>query len=363
MIVFRYLTREVVLTMLAVTLALLVIVITGRFGKYLSLAASGDLAGNMLFYILLYRLPGFLELVLPLGLFLGILLAFGRLYVESEMTVLRACGIGPGRVLRYIMAPTMAVAVFVGMLSLWISPVGADRFDTLWKTQPRAGDVTTLVAGSFQQQRDWRSTRVSYTEELSQDRVDMLGVFFAYQRVAPGTQPTAIISAERGRLVAGENGERFIELYNGTRYEGIPGQRDYRITHFERFGQLVQDRPPGESVQAVDAMPTSDLLAATDSKQIAALQWRFSLPLLVPIVAVIALALSRTDHRRGRYGKLLPAILIYLVYLVLLSAARDAVAKGSLPPVIGLWGVHALFALLAAQLWFWPAPWRRVARE
>ena len=74
MIIFRYLAREVLITMTAVSASLLFIFMSGRFVKYLAEAAAGEISGDILFSIMLFRMPAFLELILPLGFFLGILL-------------------------------------------------------------------------------------------------------------------------------------------------------------------------------------------------------------------------------------------------------------------------------------------------
>lgn len=127
MIVFRYLSREVLVTLSAVSAVLLVIIMSGRFIKYLAQAAQGMLDPGVLFLIMGYRLPGFLQLILPLGLFLGILLAYGRLYLESEMTVLSATGMSQQRLLAMTMAPAALIALLVAWLSLSLAPQGVTQ--------------------------------------------------------------------------------------------------------------------------------------------------------------------------------------------------------------------------------------------
>ncbi|MFT7321783.1 LptF/LptG family permease, partial [Congregibacter sp.] len=102
-----YLGSDVLVHTVAVSSVLLAIILTGRFVKYLAEAASGKLAAEILLPVMFYRLPGFLELLLPLGLFIGILMSYGRLYVESEMVILSACGVGPAQLARFTLVPAV----------------------------------------------------------------------------------------------------------------------------------------------------------------------------------------------------------------------------------------------------------------
>ncbi len=348
MIIFRYLAKEVLLVMAAVSAALLLIIMSSRFVKYLAQAASGDLASDVLFAIMLYRIPGFLELILPLALFLGILLAYGRLYVESEMVVLSACGFSPNRLLRFTLLTCGAVTLLVALISLWLSPSGAAKVQDIFNDPKTYGQINTLVPGRFQSDDD--DLRVSYAETLTKGRAEMRNVFMSQRAEQDGQSKLVVLVAARGKIVR-EGSDRYLELYDGHRYEGAPGDLDFRVMQFAEYGQLL--REPQDEVRRrlkVEAKSTADLFDSDDAKDRAALQWRFSLPLLVPIVSIIALALSRTDHRRGRFVKLLPAIVIYLVYLLSLSAARSMVEEQQIPVGIGIWWVHALFLVGAIVL-------------
>ena len=363
MLLFRYLAKETLISMLAVSFTLLIIVMSGRFVKYLAQAASGDLAPEVLFSIMYYRLPSFLELVLPLGLFIGLLLSYGRLYVESEMTVMTACGMSTRRLALFTLAPATLVAAVVGYLSLELSPHGITKVQQLFADAKNASGLDTLVAGRFRV--DEKSGRVSYVEALSDDRRFMHNVFVASQvERSDGSQALSVVLAEQGEVQQDQRrGGRYLVLDNGYRYLGQPGARDFKVTQFQRFGQLLtEDDQPRVYRQKDDAKPTAALLQSDQPRDQATLQWRISLIILVPILALIAQSLSKTNHRRGRYVKMLPAFLLYIVYLVLLNGAREAVEKGSLPPAIGLWWVHGAFLLLALLLLFGADTYRRLRR-
>ena len=174
---FRYLSREVLLTFSAVSAVLLVIIMSGRFIKYLAQAAQGVLDPSVLLMIMAYRIPGFLQLILPLGLFLGVLLAYGRLYLESEMTVLTATGMSEQRLLSYTLAPALLVALICAWLSFFLTPQGVQNVAQILNEQDALTEFDTLVPGRFQSMRG--GSRVTYTQELSSGRDELQGIFIS----------------------------------------------------------------------------------------------------------------------------------------------------------------------------------------
>jgi lipopolysaccharide export system permease protein len=363
LIVFRYLSREVLVTMSAVSAVLLVIIMSGRFIKYLAQAASGALDPGVLFMIMGYRMPSFLTLILPLGLFLGILLAYGRLYLESEMTVLSATGMSQQRLLAITMIPATLVALLVAWLAFSLAPQGVSRFVQVINQQDALTEFDTLVPGRFQSLRD--GSRVTYTETLSDDRLDLGGVFISEKRLSKDQSKDhgiTVLVAEKGHQETHEDGGRYLILKNGYRYDGNPGEANYRAIQYETYGVLLPKPDVSDDVTDRDAIPTAALFKPDGDK--AELQWRLSLPLLVFIVTLMAVPLSRANPRQGRFLKLLPAILLYMAYLTLLISVRGALEKGRLPAALGLWWVHAIFLLIGLGLMYWE-PWklRRASRR
>jgi lipopolysaccharide export system permease protein len=357
LIVFRYLSREVLTTLSAVSAVLLVIIMSGRFIKYLAQAAQGVLDPGVLFLIMGYRMPGFLQLILPLGLFLGILLAYGRLYLDSEMTVLSATGMSNRRLLGYSMAPAAIVAVLVAWLSLGLAPQGVAEVAKIFNQQDAMTEFDTLVPGRFQAMKD--GSRVTYTEGLSEDRGQLAGVFTTEKRARSKSEgekkesAITLLVAEKGRQVIQADGSRYLILENGYRYDGNPGQADYRATKYETHGVLLAKPSVSAEIGEREAIPTRELIGSDEPRHQAELQWRLSIPLLVFIVTLLAVPLARVNPRQGRFLKLLPAILLYMAYLALLIGARGQLDKGKISMELGLWWVHALFLLIGAALFLW----------
>lgn len=360
--ILRYLNREVLTHTLAVSAVLLVIIVSGRFVKYLAEAAVGDLAADILIPVILYRMPGFLELIVPLGMFIGILMAYGRLYVESEMVVLSACGVSQRKLALFTLVPASLVALLVALLSFYITPMGAARSQALLDDPRSSRGINTMTAGRFQVRK--RGDTATYTETIDPETGVMNDLFISRRVIDEnGVGQIEVTVAREGEIVNdAERGVRYFELRDGFRYQSGEGNLDYTITRFATFGERIREPERGiRDVDPIDGRPTLSLFGSDQNDEIAALQWRISLPIMVPIVALIALTLSRTDHRRGRYVKMAPAFVVYLLYLMFLTNARSSLETGELSPAIGMWWVHAVFLLVALGLLFVP-DWLRSRR-
>ncbi|MBY4678984.1 LPS export ABC transporter permease LptF [Marinobacterium arenosum] len=351
MIIFRYLSREILTSMLAVSSVLLVIIMSGRFIKYLAKAATGELSPELLLQIMAFRLPGFLELILPLGLFLGILLGYGRLYLDSEMAVLYASGLSQRRLIGYALGPALLVAGAVAALSLYLTPAGAHTIGQLMQQQEARSTLELVTPGRFQVGDDGR---VIYTEAVT-ERGGLDTVFIAQRSKQAGE--LVVVLAEQGERTGEIDGQRYLLLQDGRRYEGQPGRADYSDTRFQEYGLRLKQAEAIDEPTDIESMATVDLLGRTDAEGLAQLHWRLTLPVLALVVTLIAVPMARVNPRQGRYARLVPSILIYLLYLTLLSAARSEIEEGG--AVWLLWLVHLLFLLLAANLVLLGGFWSR----
>jgi lipopolysaccharide export system permease protein len=362
MILYRYLSRQLFATTLAATTVLVVILVGGRFLKYLSDAADGQIAKEVLFALTAYRMPDFLQMILPLGLFLGVLLCYGRLYTDNEMTVMQSSGLGPRHLLQMTAIPIACMALVVGLFSLWLGPWGLQNAERIFVEQESSAGVNTIAPGRFHASND--RAYVTYVESLSEDR-QVMQKLYVVQQLA---QITVVVAAQLGTTEFNEFGQHFLKLQNGHRYEGVPGQANFKVMQFAEYWMPLSEpdvfRPeskvkttstwalirnivmPTSFTNESDQQKTANLRAA----MIAELAWRLSMPLLVPIIACLAIPLSRVNPRQGRFIHILPSILIYLAYLVLLSAVKRSQESGSLPVWANVWWVHLLFAGLAAML-------------
>ena len=349
MILFRYLTREVLLTMSAVAGILLLVIMGSRFIRYFSDAAEGDFPVTILGSLMVFHLPGFMELILPLSFFLGILLAYGQLYMNSEITVMVACGMSPTRLLRVTLLPATVVAVLVGLCSLWLTPAGALQTEATLEEQRSRLDVSVLAPGRFQ---DFGGGRTAYITDFNSDGTEMQEVLVHEQPMA-GAEKTHSYITRAGSGYQETNvdtGSRFLILEDGERYGVTPGRQDAERLTFERYTLRLGLSRDRQELNSLEYATTTELWNDPDPRAQAQFQWRAGLPVMVFILALLAQPLSRVNPRQGRFGKLLPAVFLYVAYLSLLLAAVDAIGSDSLAVAVGVWPVHGLFLGLGLLL-------------
>ena len=99
-----------------------------------------------------------------------------------------------------------------------------------------------------------------------------------------------------------------------------------------------------------EAVPTRQLIGSADLGDQGELQWRVSVVLMIPIIAVMAVPLARVNPRQGRFTRLVPGMILCFLYVIALSTARSSVQKGDLPPMPGIYWIHVLFIAITIGL-------------
>lgn len=363
MIIDRYLAREVLQTFLAVLLVLLLIFMGRYFALYLADASAGKISGAIVIDMLFLRTITSLSIMIPFSLFVAVLLAFGRLYKDSEMTAMVACGIGPGRVLSTVVVIATLSSVLVAGLSLWGTPWAHEQALQV-REQAKSGTAfESVAAGQFN--KIGSGDRVFYVESLSEDRKQLRNIFIQ-SNTKDGQLD--IFSARSGyQYVDEKSGARYLVLEDGYRYQGLPGSVDFKIHQYEKSAMRLQNLNVAPLRRTHWSIPSSDLWGSERLADKAELQWRYSMPLATVLLAVLAVLLSRTSPRQGRFAKLFIAILVFVTYYNSLGVAMSWVQRGVVSPALGLWWVHGLLlllvAILAARYWGARWLWNRLLRR
>ena len=341
-IIERYLAREAAGAAVAVLAVLFSVLAANRLIRYLGDAAGGELDGGAIAVLMGLQVLRYLGVVVPAALFLGVVLALGRLYRDNEMPVLAACGVGPWRMSRGLLVLGFPAAALVAVLSLWVAPWATYTADVYAADAARAAEVEGMRAGRFV----GGGGGAMYAGGVGPDG-GMQDVFIR----ARGNGAETVIQAERGyQRVERATGDRYLILEDGVRYDGPPGGRGWRITRFERHGVFLEERRTTDVRRSRDGQPPGDLLRGGQAADMAELHWRLAMPAMVLVLIVLAVPLAKANPREGRFGALLTAVLVFVVYFQLVTMGRDWLEQEVVPAAAGLWWLHLLI-LAAAVFW------------
>jgi lipopolysaccharide export system permease protein len=364
MILFRYLTREVLTSLSLITCLLFLILMSNEFVHYLNQVAGGKFAVSILWELIILESPRFLAILLPFSLFLAILFTYGRLYADSEMTVLNACGFSLGRLTRLSLPFIFLLTFMVAGLNLWLNPFLLSYRNKLLNQTGTAVELQTVQPGSFQLTNGGH--RIVYVESVSADHKSVKNIFLAQtnpQELPSEITPWTILSANSGyQMINPVTKEPFFVAVDGKRYQGIPGQTEYYITQFVKYGIRIDLDTTAINKQQ-DALPSTVLWNASQANKpsyFSELQWRLSAPISILLLALLAIPLSRVNPRQGKYLHILPAIVIYIMYLNLLLVGRNWIENGDISYRWGLWWIHGLLILIIIFAWCYALGWNRV---
>lgn len=341
----RYILREVAQTWFAVTGVLLFILLTNQFAQVLGDVAKDKLPESAVFQVIGLTALQYLTILVPIGLFLSIMLALGRLYADSELPAMMACRFGTTDIYRPLLLLVLPLVVGVGWLAIEIGPKALTEIERIGLEARRQADLASIEPGKFVSGSD--EGTVVYAEEVrGPGRVENV---FLQRRTADGE--TEVVVAKRGEQRDSEDPNmRFFVLYDGRRYMGMPGTTEFNVIEFAEHGipyRLPEVSDPELEARAKD---TADLLFSRDPEDVAELHWRIGIPLSTLVLALLAVPLSRTQPRHGRYGRIAIGLLVFIIYFNLMSAGKAWLEKSAVPRELGIWWVHGLMLLLAVVI-------------
>ena len=357
MIFRRSLIRELTATAVGLFLVLLAILFTNLVLRLLARAAGGAIAPEGIVALLGFNALFYFNILLSVTLFLTVLLTLTRWYRDSEMIVWTTSGQSPLAWLPPVLLFAAPFLVAIVALSLYLSP-WAEQRKLEYERQLETRDELVLVApGLFKEFR--RANLVVFIESLNPLTGTLRNVFL--HSIDEGRDVTTVGSS--GTLQEQPNGDRFIVLEDGRRYEGMPGSTKFRIVEFETLGRRIEPAEQRSLPASSKAIPTPVLLSGQGHPERAELFWRFSVPISALVLTLLAIPLSYVNPRMGRSFNFVAAVLLYLIYSNCLNIVQSFIAQGKLDFWLGLVLPHAIAALLVLVLFnarrpgmrlFWP---------
>ena len=347
MIFRKALLRELATVALATFFVLLGIVISVQLVRLLGQAASGAITSGGVVALLGFQLVNYLPILLSLTTFIAVLMALTRSYRDSEMVVWFSSGMGLTEWIRPVLLFAVPLVFIIGALSLGLTPWAVAKSEELRQQMDSRDDVSAISPGVFRESR--QAERVYFVEEISGTENLVANVFVSSTQ--NGRQ--GVMVAARGFQETAENGDRFLVLLNGRRYEGEPGNPEYKMYHFERYAMRIETvESSAPRAPTTKSVSTWDLLRMPGPPNMAELSWRIGLPASALVLSLLAIPLSFVNPRAGRSMNLVLALLIYMSYSNLLSITQAAIAQSRLSFAAGLIGVHAAMLLLLLLLFY-----------
>ena len=333
MILQRYLLKDIFSHTCAVGLVFLLVILASRSIQYLEQVSRGELSLELVFWVVLFRLPEFLELIIPFSFFLSMVLVLGRLCSDNEMIILEQNGFSNSRLLKLFFVASLFFALLTSLFSFWVTPSSKSNLDKIYKQTSFEEDFNSIQPGKFIFLKDGS---VFYAEEKNNKIFSNIFINFSTSELKQGesflTAKKSFISPEDPNLVFFENGESFSK----------DSENQVKMS-FELLSMNV-----GKNFFLNGTSNQKDI----NEVQLSGLDniWRISLPLLTLIAVFLALPLSKVKPRQGRYSKVLPCLMVFLVYLGLLLLVRGWLDEGRITFTPSLLLVHLSFFILGLIL-------------
>ena len=299
---------------------------------------------------------GGLTNLLPLASFIGVLMALGRMYRESEMHVLASSGMGPAGLLRPVLLLGLVLVSITAIVSLWLGPWAMRTSDSLVTAANSSVIAAGLEAGRFTELPNQGG--IIFVDRLSRDGTQLGRTFIAAQRVGQGGQVhLKVVNASSGRLYLESKGDgRFVALADGWQYDLPLGADDWMQMHYARNDLALSKVADDDADDPIAGTSSLALMNSGDPLGKAEFAWRTNAPALTLVFLLLALPLSRQSPREPRYGRLLLAVVGFYLYYTLLALGRAQIAKGHWHDQAPLWLLHVL--VLGYALWLL---WRQYA--
>jgi lipopolysaccharide export system permease protein len=349
LIIDRYLIREISKPLIAICAFLVVIFASYKAAQYLAEAVAGLFGVKIVLYLVLLKIATAMEVLVPTTLYLSVVIAFGRLYADSEMTALFACGIGIGRLFKAVIYLSVPLALLVACLSLYVRPWAFQRGYELAAMAQTALDISKWKEGNFYKIPGM--DRVIYADKIDREKKEAQGVFIESDQ---GDKVQVIYAKKVQQYDDDRNHKPLLVFQDGYVYEfSREGEEGYLM----KFQQSTMSLDSGKTKPMEykrKAVSTWKLARSSDLEDIAEYQWRLSTPMSTLLLALLGIPLSRTAPRKGKYAKLVAAVLVLAVYYNTCALAKDWVEQGIVGPLVGIWWVVVLLAIVVLILSFQP---------
>lgn len=361
-IITRYLSQEILKSSGTTVLILFIILMSNVLGRLLADIADGEIPQQALWPMLVSQSVNIFSLLLPVSFFLGIVFAFGRLYKDHEIVVMNACGMGHWQFYKPILLVILPVFAINAFTSIWFNAAMQRSVQAIVDEKKDVQEFSQIKAGQFNQSKN--GTDVFFMENMSDDKLELNNII-----ISQSTKDVIVLeTAQSGRQQIDEvTGDLFLVVGPGETTTLELGKKNAKIMQFEQHGILIVKKEKDDLHRAREQEKSPVVLwHSTRVKDKVELWWRISIPFVLVILALLAVPLSYIAPRKGQFGKIGYALLVYIIYLNMMAFGRIQLEQGNIPLVLNFWWIHFIFISLTIVLLvkrnrgqLFPARWHR----
>ncbi len=342
MIIYKYIFKEIFKVQLATTIILLAVFLCQSTIKYIGRATVGRVPVDIVSSMVIYSIPSIAFIMLPLTLFIAVLVAVGRISSDSEMVVLRSVGFSGYDIVKITMVLAFLTSIITGFNSLYFMPYAAFHQKALLSDAETNPQYLPIESGRFSNFADY----IVYVQQVEANKQDKaLGNVVVIAHPSSAYERSIAIS-NSGSVSFDRDGVQWLHLSEGKSYQGPLPDKSYRVSSFDKFSIPVQKEESSDYYdKPISGISTLELLASDKDELRTELQWRIAPILAVFVLTLIAVPLSMTNPRQGRFSRLGPAMVIYVSYYLILLALYNLLKSDSYSLIPGLYIVPVLFLL------------------
>ena len=334
----KYLIRELTLSSISVFSVFMLILSANTMLRLVEEASVGNFPTYLLFPLIIIKITQYSIYLLPISVFFGIILTFGRLYSSNEMAVIISSGVSPIKLAKYISKVIIIFSLIVGFFSLYLTPSATEYRYKLEHRLNSEERIEEISPGRFTSSQNGKAT--FFVNEVNGGKLN--NIFFSS---SSSNSVTVENSSTASYIII--NDKRYLVLDRGVINEVIPPDLvTSRKTEYKTHGiQLGQDLPEFFN-EKYDAMSSLQLLSDDSLQSKAEFQYRIMLPIATLLLCYLALPLSYSSPRKGRYSKIFLASVVYFIYFILMSISKKIFLLEYIPEFLGLWWLHGFVAIV-----------------
>ena len=359
-----YLLREITVPFLLGMTAFTSVLLMGRLLKLADLVVAKGVPLADILWMVFYLVPSFCLVTIPMAFLLALLLAFGRLSADSEITAMKASGISLYGLLPPVLVFSLIAYLATTFITIYALPWGNTSFKKLLFDIIESRITLSLKEKVF---NDEFPGLVIYTDRFDPQRNTITGILIHDER---NPLESSTIFADSGLIVADPMARVLrVELKNGGIHRTL-GKTGYRLIEFQEYSLSINlNQAPREMVKNELDMTFAELRAGISSARADAktlremlleFHRRFSLPFACFVFALVGVPLGIQNQRSGKAAGFSLSIGVILFYYVILSAGKTLGERGLVHPAAAVWAPNLILLALGAYLFRKTAAEKRI---